>query len=81
MLHKTFDLCLNVVFNNCMITLNSDKALIETLGGPAKVAELLGYDKDGGAQRVHNWITRGIPARVKISHPEIFLKQQEGKAA
>ncbi len=43
-----------------------DGALIEALGGPAKVAELLGYEKHGGTQRVHNWITRGIPSKVKL---------------
>jgi hypothetical protein len=59
-----------------MIDLTPDKELIETLGGPAKVAELLGYDKEGGAQRVNNWLTRGIPARVKLDHPEIFLRER-----
>lgn len=48
-----------------------DKKLIEDLGGPAKVASRLGYGK-GGPQRVHNWLTRGIPLRVKVDHPEIF---------
>lgn len=44
------------------------------LGGPAKVAERLGYDKaDGGVQRVHNWVTRGIPAKVKVERPDLFL--------
>ena len=57
-----------------MITLDADKALIETLGGPAKVAELLGYEKEGGPQRVSNWRTRGIPSEVKLNHPDIFLK-------
>lgn len=52
----------------------TDRELIEHLGGPAKVAELLKYDKNGGVQRVHNWMTRGIPARVKLGHPEIFLR-------
>ena len=51
----------------------TDKETIERLGGPAKVAELLGLDKHGGTQRVHNWIARGIPAQVKLDHPEIFL--------
>lgn len=51
-----------------------DATLIKTLGGAAKVAERLGYDKDaGGVQRVHNWIKRGIPPRVKLEHPDIFL--------
>lgn len=56
----------------------TDRELIEHLGGPAKVAELLNYDKNGGVQRVHNWMTRGIPARVKLDHPEIFLQGIHG---
>lgn len=54
--------------------MKSDAQLIEDLGGAAKVAELLGYEKNGGTQRVHNWITRGIPARVKLDHPDVFLR-------
>ena len=54
--------------------MSEDGAIIESLGGPAKVAELLGYDKAGGVQRVHNWITRGIPPRVKLEHPDVFLR-------
>ena len=54
--------------------MTTDRELIERLGGPAKVAELLKYDKQGGVQRVHNWMARGIPARVKLDHPEIFLR-------
>lgn len=53
--------------------MNDDK-LIESLGGPTAVANLLGYKK-GGAQRVHNWIERGIPAKVKLQFPELFLPQ------
>jgi len=52
---------------------NEDKQIIEGLGGPASVAEILGYDKRGGVQRVHNWLSRGIPPKVKLQHPEIFL--------
>lgn len=54
-----------------------DAKLIESLGGAAKVAELLGYDKTaGGVQRVHNWTSRGIPAKVKVEHPDLFLVRQ-----
>ena len=50
-----------------------DAALIDVLGGPAKLAELLGYDKQqGGVQRVHNWRARGIPAKVKLERPDLF---------
>lgn len=55
----------------------TDRELILNLGGPVKVCELLGYDKyHNGYQRVYNWMIRpsGIPAQVKLDHPEIFLK-------
>lgn len=59
-----------MVFNRRM----TDSELIRHLGGPTKVAELLGYDKGrGGVQRVQNWIERGIPPRVKLQHPGVFL--------
>jgi len=51
-----------------------DKKLILKLGGPTKVAELLGLDKDkGGVQRVQNWMTRGIPPKEKLARPDLFL--------
>lgn len=53
--------------------MSNDKKLIETLGGAAKVAALLGYEKHGGVQRVHNWMSRGIPPRVKLENPRIFM--------
>lgn len=46
----------------------SDKDLIESLGGPAKLAARLGYS----VQRVQNWKDRGIPAQVRLDHPDIF---------
>lgn len=60
-----------------------DKTLIKTLGGPAKVARLLGYNlRAGGIQRVQNWLTRGIPPAVKIQHQDIFLRSHnENKEA
>ena len=65
-----------------------DATIIDKLGGPARVAELLGYDKrSGGVQRVHNWIARGIPWRVKVERPDLFTvvssekDQQPAKAA
>lgn len=48
-----------------------DRKRIESLGGPAKVAELLGYSP----QRVHNWLARGIPPKVKLEHPKLFLSE------
>ena len=54
--------------------MSTDESLIKSLGGPAKVAELLGYDKDGGVQRVHNWCKRGIPPRVKVERADLFMR-------
>ena len=58
----------------------SDAELIELYGGAKKLAARLGYANAGGFQRVHNWITRGIPARVKLEHPKLFLKKPRKKA-
>ncbi|RLL32498.1 hypothetical protein D9K80_13825 [Acinetobacter cumulans] len=52
------------------MSIEADKATLLKLGGSTKVAELLGY-KD--KQRVQNWMKRGIPARVKLEYPHLFL--------
>jgi hypothetical protein len=57
--------------------MNDDAMLINELGGPTKVSDMLGYDRNGGPQRVQNWISRGIPPRVKLDHPDIFLRDQK----
>lgn len=55
--------------------MKTDAELIDELGGTAKVAALLGYDKEaGGVQRVHNWRTRGIPSKVKVDYPNLFMR-------
>ncbi len=56
--------------------IEKDAALIADLGGPSKVAELLNYEKHNGPQRVQNWLVRGIPAQVKVDHPEIFMRRE-----
>lgn len=57
-----------------------DKEIIKSLGGPAKVADLLHYDKKrGGVQRVQNWLTRGIPSHVKVARPDLFLPDLQPK--
>ncbi len=63
-----------MVFNQRMSTKN-DTELIESLGGSTKVAEMLGLPKFGGAQRVNNWKTRGIPALVKVQRPDLFMRE------
>lgn len=58
-----------------------DAQVIADLGGAAKVAELLGFDKkEGGVQRVHNWTARGIPSAVKVAHPDLFMRLQAAPA-
>ena len=53
-----------------------DSELIDSLGGPARLAVELGYEKAGGVQRVQNWKVRGIPARVKLQRPDLFLRTE-----
>ena len=50
----------------------SDKQVILDLGGISAVARLL----ETSPQRIWNWTRRGIPARIKIAHPELFLKDK-----
>jgi hypothetical protein len=58
----------------------TERALIAAMGGPARVAELLGLQKHG-TQRVHNWTSRGIPAAVKLMRPDLFLIPDPTRAA
>ena len=58
-----------------------DKQLIHNLGGPSAVAKMLGYNYKTGTQRVYNWISRGIPAKVKLDNAEIFLGAASRKSA
>lgn len=54
-----------------------DRELIERHGGSAKLARKLNMTKQGSVQRVNNWKTRGIPPKVKLDHPELFLTPPE----
>ena len=47
----------------------SDKELIMKLGGVNVVSIYLGLSY----QCVFNWLSRGIPAQVKLDHRDIFL--------
>lgn len=58
-----------------MNTKTTDADLIKRLGGPSKVAEILCIDKRGGAQRVQNWIVRGIPSHIKVLYPKLFMPE------
>jgi hypothetical protein len=48
--------------------MSSDRDLIDDLGGSTKLAARLGYS----VQRVENWKKRGIPAQVRLDHPDVF---------
>lgn len=50
-----------------------DADLIKKLGGPAQVARLLGMDVPSGTRRVQNWLSRGIPSKVKVDFPHLFM--------
>jgi len=53
--------------------MKTHEQVIDSLGGPTKVAELLGIAHEQGAiQRVSNWKRRGIPPRVILEHPDVF---------
>lgn len=58
-----------------MNKIQNDADLIKRLGGPSKVAEILSIDKRGGAQRVQNWMVRGIPSHVKVNYPHLFMPE------
>lgn len=85
LLNAAFAFSLNVVFNVTMdekTQIQQDRDLIEDLGGPTKLAEILGFDKaNGGVQRVQNWTTRGIPPKEKIARPDIFLRDLHRRPA
>jgi hypothetical protein len=52
--------------------MHQDEQLISRLGGVVKFATRLGLDpKKGGAQRVQNWKSRGIPAAIERDNPWI----------
>jgi hypothetical protein len=52
--------------------MKTDAQIIDDLGGPAKVADLLGFKPEIGTQRVHNWKVRGIPAKVRLDNFDVF---------
>lgn len=57
-----------------MNTLDQDRALIKKYGGPVRLAQTLNLGRYG-AQRVSNWNARGIPAHVKVMHPQLFMPE------
>ena len=58
------------------IEIEQDKRLLNSLGSYSSIARKLGKSP----QCVYNWSKRGIPAAIKLKHPDLFLKKQK-KAA
>ncbi|HEL5052593.1 TPA: hypothetical protein UOA92_000349 [Stenotrophomonas maltophilia] len=65
-----------------MDTPHPDSRVIDSLGGPVKLARRLGIDN---RQRVQNWKARGIPADVLLEHPwlrrKVLLARAEAEKA
>lgn len=59
----------------------TDSELIDSLGGAKEVARKLGLASPGGQCRVLNWKRRGIPPKVKLENPWIFLAVKKQKQA
>lgn len=60
----------------------TDSELIDALGGPARLAERLNLlPVQGRVQRVHNWRTRGIPARIRLDYADVFATVAAAPAA
>lgn len=53
----------------------TDAELIDHHGGPARLAAKLGWHEGRAVQRIHNWRSRGIPAAVKLDHPDLFPRE------
>ena len=54
----------------------TDKEIIEFYGGGTKLARKLGLTTHHDRIKVNNWKIRGIPAKIKLKYPEIFLKRK-----
>lgn len=50
----------------------TDKELIYNLGGTTAVAKILKIKP----QNVNNWVKRGIPAKIKLQYPKLFLTKK-----
>lgn len=72
-----------MVFNRAMETKTIDPSddweLIQAMGGPAAVARMLGFKLPRGIQRVQNWKTRGIPARILVDHAKVFKRRKRAQ--
>lgn len=56
--------------------MHPDSEVIKALGGPSALAKKLGFGPFG-AQRVQNWMYRGIPALIRLKHQSLFRKAKQ----
>jgi hypothetical protein len=56
---------------------NNPTQIIDALGGSAKVSRDLGFRPESGLQRVNNWKTRGISAKVLLNNLEYFERARK----
>lgn len=66
---------------NKTIKYHEDAKLIDSLGGPSKLARRLNFDMPHGAQRVQNWKYRGIPELERYRNPDVFGPPPKYKAS
>lgn len=50
------------------------RELIQAAGGQTALAQKMGYDKEGGRQKVQSWVYNGIPAHVLLHNRPFFRK-------
>ena len=71
-----YEFCCYDATMNKQDQIQSDKELIAFLGGTTMLAKKLGITSK---QRINNWMTRGIPASVKLAYPKLFLNKRVKK--
>ena len=51
------------------------EALVQAAGGVSRLAERMGFDKNGGRQRAQNWVKNGkIPSMVCKAYAPLFKR-------
>lgn len=50
--------------------------IIAKHGGPLALAKKMGITEKWLPQRFHYWKTRGIPAALKLAHPDLLLTEE-----
>lgn len=52
---------------------SEDKRLLQSIGSYAEIGRITG----NSPQCVFNWTKRGIPARIKLKYPDLFLNSKK----